>query len=570
MTIRNALPLQFSPHGLTDAFDESDSFPGACRQLANLIFDSGNPDQVVARPGVGVALTNFAGFTTPTFISIQETIGDMVYGMVSTGRNPGFDEPFAFNLLSNTFVSISGVTAGNVPSSPATSGAWVPPTLTMVGKKIIITHPGFSGVGANFIGIIDVSTPAAPAWSSTNTATNALPSVPTAVANYNNRAYYAVGNLLYGSDSLNPTVITNLNSTLTIGDSTPITALIGLPMQTTSSGVTANLSVFKANQVWMVSGDTATSNLKEDFLSLKVGCPHPRSVVQTPIGTLFVSQDAPYVLGPNGGVGELRHPNHGASDVRIPFQNSSAPSRTAATFSGSIYRVCVVTILDGIPQTNDYWFDIRRMRWTGPHSFPYDCASQHNGVGIVSGAASGAALFASPSNDVTTNSTYSDNGSPLLATMETTSLHDGEAMEFKQTVESSLDLTSGGTATPFSLSVADDQGTVLGSATITTVTSSSIWGAFNWGDGTKYSGISTKPRRYDVPWNTPLVWDRMSLTVTVPGATDVSIGKFKAKYQPCGYALRAVNFPGTLGVLAPPPAGNQLDKNFVLNQSKLG
>jgi len=552
--IRDAQPLSFSPHGLTDAFDESDSFPGACRQLTNLIFDSGNPDQVVARPGVGAALTNFAGFTTPGFISIQAVIGTMVYGMVATGRTAGFDEPFAYNLVSSAFVTISGITGGNVPTSPPSTGVWTPPMMTSIGKKIIITHPGFSGIGSNFFGVLDVTNPAAPAWSAANTSVNALPAVPTSVSNYNNRAYFSCANVLIFSDSLNPTVVTNASQSLTIGDTTPITAQNGLPMQTTSSGITATLVVFKANQVWIVTGDTATSNLSLNFLSLNVGCPHPRSVVQTVIGTLFISQDAPCVLSVNGVVSELRHPSHPASDVRIPFQNSTIPSRTVAAFVGNIYRVCVITIINGITSSNDYWFDIRRMRWTGPHSFAYDCASQYNDTTILSGVGSGAGLFNSPPNDLTTNTTYNDNGAALLATLVTTSLHDGDAMEFKQTVESSIDVTSGGTSTPFTITAQDDQGTVLGTASITTPAPSAVWGSFNWGDGTLYNAVSVNPRRYDVNWNQPLVWDRMYLTMTAPGSTDVSIGKFKAKYQRCGYSLRVPVMPGVIPAANLPPA----------------
>src|SRR5215469_14721550 len=116
MGIANSYPVKFTPKGLCDAFDASDAFPGACQALTNLVFDQGNPELVVPRPGVGAALTTFGGFTSPTFVSVFIVIGVVAYGMVSTGRNPGFDEPFAYNVLTNSFITISGVTAGNVPS----------------------------------------------------------------------------------------------------------------------------------------------------------------------------------------------------------------------------------------------------------------------------------------------------------------------------------------------------------------------------------------------------------------------------------------------------------------------
>ena len=568
MAIRDAKPLVFSPHGITDAYDESDSFPGACRKLVNLMFDSSNPDQVVARPGVSLPFTSFAGFTTPGFISIQVTVGSFTYGMVSSGKTVGYDEPFVYNNANGLFVAITGVTAGNVPVSPATSGTWVPPTIAVIGKKVIITHPGFSGVGSNFFGVLDVANPAAPTWTSANTATNALPSVPTSVANYNNRAYYACGNLLYFSDSLVPTTITNSTQALTIGDTTNIVAQSGLPIQTTSSGVTAALIVFKAGQVWQVTGDLVGSTLALNFVSLTVGCVAPRSVVQTPLGIIFISQDTPCVLNLSGVISELRHPSNAAADLRAPFVNSTDPTRIAAAFSGSIYRICVPTTLDGTPQTNDYWFDLRRMRWTGPHSFIYDCASQYNDEFILSGAGTGAALFASASNDVTLNTIYNDNGAPLASTMQTTFLGGDGGMEFKQMIESSLDLASGGVSVAFAISATDDQDAALGSATVTTPSPSSVWGGFTWGDGTLYASSKRNPHRYDVGWNIPVVWDRMSLNISALSSSDVSIGKFKGHYQTCGYVLRPLAYTGLI-TPPTPPAGNQLDVNFVLDESAL-
>src|SRR5215471_1419233 len=140
MAIRRAYPIHFTPKGLADAFDSTEAFAGACQRLQNLIFDQGNPEIVISRPGVGNPLTVFGSFTTPTFVSVHVAIGNVIYGMVSTGRNAGQDEPFAYNVLTNTFTTISGVTAGNTPTSPATSGAWTPPTMAVISTKIIVTH----------------------------------------------------------------------------------------------------------------------------------------------------------------------------------------------------------------------------------------------------------------------------------------------------------------------------------------------------------------------------------------------------------------------------------------------
>ena len=52
MPIPESAPLRFTPRGVADAYDSSDTFPGACRKLQNLVFDPSNPELVVARPGV--------------------------------------------------------------------------------------------------------------------------------------------------------------------------------------------------------------------------------------------------------------------------------------------------------------------------------------------------------------------------------------------------------------------------------------------------------------------------------------------------------------------------------------
>ncbi|OYV48238.1 MAG: hypothetical protein B7X10_03375, partial [Burkholderiales bacterium 21-58-4] len=132
-------PVGFTPKGLSDAYDSTLAFRGACTVLKNLVFDQGNPEQVVARPGVGSALTTFASLTSAGAISIQQTIGDVVYGMIASGLTAGYDQPFAYNLVTSSFVTITGITGANVPTTQATTGDWTPPTMAMIGPNILFT-----------------------------------------------------------------------------------------------------------------------------------------------------------------------------------------------------------------------------------------------------------------------------------------------------------------------------------------------------------------------------------------------------------------------------------------------
>ncbi|QTD88884.1 hypothetical protein [Burkholderia anthina] len=534
MGIRAGYPVRFTPKGLCDALDATDAFPGACTLLANLVFDQGNPELVVPRPGVGTALTTFAGFTSPTFVSVYIVIGNIAYGMVSTGRNAGFDEPFAYNLATNSFITISGVTSGNVPASPPTSGAWTPPTMAVIGPNVIVTHPGFSGSGSNYFGVINISNPAAPTWSSSNLTTNPLTSVPTAVANFNNRAYFAVGSVAFYSDVLAPTTRTNASQSVTLGDATPITAFAGLPVQTTSGGVVAALLAFKSSQIWQVTGDSATNNLGVNYLSLTVGTISPRSVAQSPVGTHFAGSDAPYIVTPFGAVQQLVPDGRTTADVQTPFLNTTQPSRIAAAYSGGVYRACVPTQLSGQNQTNDYWFDMRRRRWNGPHSFVYDCAAQYGSFFVVSGIGQGAALFLSTTLPTPITS-YLDAGSSYPCHMRSSTFPKNNRMTQLQIVESNIELSSSGAvSTNFSITALNEKNTTLGATSITKSGGGSVWGGFSWGNS-PWTAIVAIPDTNPIAWPNALVSAKLAIDIFTNSGSPFQIGTFYARYQDTGY-----------------------------------
>lgn len=143
MALRNGQPIVWRARGLSDSIDGTNSFPGAMASLSNLLPDPTTDDVWVARPPAASA-TTFGSFTTPGFVSALLVIGVRAYGMIASGRNSGHDEPFCYDLLAGSFVTISGITSGNTPTSPATTGAWTPPIMCQVGSRIIVTHPGFN------------------------------------------------------------------------------------------------------------------------------------------------------------------------------------------------------------------------------------------------------------------------------------------------------------------------------------------------------------------------------------------------------------------------------------------
>lgn len=545
MSIPNSEPVRFTPRGLADAYDATDVFPGACRKLQNLVFDQSNPEVVIPRPGVGTALTTFPGFTSPGFVSCQITVGQYVYGMVATGLTAGKDQPFCYDLKAQSFVTVSGCTAGNAenrPSSPATSGDWTPPTMAVVGAKVLITHPGYSGAAGVFFGVIDIGTPTAPAYSTTNTATNALPSVPTGVANLNNRAYFICGNKVYYSDVLVPTTMTNAGQSVTLGDTATVLALSGLPVQTSTGGVVSALLAFKATQIWQINGDAAsTSNpLALNYLSLNIGCAAPRTIVPTPIGTYFVGPDAVYVVDAAGLVMPVTNQGEGGTpDIRQPFGYITTPTRAAAAFAGNIYRVCVPTIIDGVAGTFDYWFDTRKMRWNGPHTFVYDCASSAGTYFILSGAGNPNKLFASTVFPSST-SVYTDDGAGFSIDMLSATFPKTDEMTMKQMVESTIELSSVGTSAAYGITALDDKGNYMSSTNVKSDQVGATWGSNTWGDGSKWQAAAlSRTRTYTLAWPAPLVFNKLAIEVSTVAAVGLSIGTFYGRFQGLRYTLQA-------------------------------
>lgn len=400
----------YSPTGLVDSKDGNNSRQGAMLALANLIPDPETPNFYVCR-AAAYALTSFSGFSTPGYVSVEKTIGNLVVGMIASARFPGFDEPYIYNLTTGAFLTISSVNSGNVPASPATSGAWTPPTIDAVGGFIAFTHPGFSG--SNYIGLITISG-SSYTWSAGNTSTNALPSIPTSVTVFFDRAYYMCGNLAYFSDSVAPGTITNSTQFLTVGGADTILASAGQPFFTTSNGgILAALLIFKMAQIWQVTGDAATNNLMLNKIADGVGTDSPRSIASTPLGVMFRAPDGIRTVSLNGQVSEAN------PDLTTPFLNPIVPSRIAAAYNMGYYRICTNYLQGGVLQTSEFWFSTKRTTWCGPHTLTYDGITGALSTFLVSGPLFTGQLL--QTNVIPNEQTdfYSELGSSMSWTYET-------------------------------------------------------------------------------------------------------------------------------------------------------
>lgn len=370
MPLRLAKPLIWKPRGASDAVDGTNSFPGAMTLLQNLIPDPSTTDVYVPRPAA-VKLQDFTGFASPGQVSCMFILGDIVYGLIGSGLNPGYDQPFAYDLATETELVVSGISSLNVPVSQPTSGDWTPPIMATLSTFILVTHPGFTGFANGYFGWFDITSPEAPVWNSGNTTGNPLILPPTSVSIYGGRAYYAVQNATPFSDAQAPLSITNANQVLTYGSETPILAMAGLPLNNLLGGVVQSLMVFKDDEgeaIFQVTGDYATSTLAINRLNVTAGTQAPNTLCTTPYGLAFVDYDGLRLIDFSGNVSDPIGNN--GQGITLPFKYAIFPSRMVAAFNRNIIRITVQNGLDVTRPFQEWWYDFNLKRWTGPHTFP--------------------------------------------------------------------------------------------------------------------------------------------------------------------------------------------------------
>lgn len=535
MAIRKSQPMFFSPAGVSDTLDGTNVFPGACAALSNLIPDLATPNLWGPRPA-SIGLTSFAGFTTPGFISVFELLGQFVFGMIASGRNAGHDEPFCYDLINQVFVTVSGITNANTPISPLAAGAWEPPTMALVGTKMLVTHPGFTLGGGVLFGWFDVSNPAAPAWSGGNTTTNALPSRPSCVAQFGGRAYYLVNPSTgqpgaYFSDVLNPTVMTNSTQVLTFGDNLKLNAAAGLPLANQLGGIIQSLMVFKGNNVFQVTGDAATNNLSLNALNVATGTVSQRAITTTPKGLAFLAPDGIRLIDFNARVSDPIG-MYGAG-VNRPFVFAAQPTRVSLSCNANILRCTTQNTLKTGSPYEEYWYDMTKQNWSGPHTFPPLMARPYNSTFIIAAQGVNAKLFQSDTI-LSATSTFVENGQQMSIIWKTAILPDTQEMNEIALIEHTINMVLDAQGSIYSVQALGVSGALLGSINLLPPALQPLWGAFNWG-AANWSSANTGLASIQIPWSAPLVFRKAQIQLTGNSFSTFRIGDMFMRYQKLGY-----------------------------------
>ena len=573
-TLRQTKVVRYSPAGLSDSLDETDEFPGAMALLQNLIPDPSTRNVWTIRPA-SVFETQFAGFSSPGYISVFKVVGEFVYGLIATNRFPGFDEPFCFNLLTNSFVTVHNVLSTNVPTSPATTGDWVPPTMDMMGVILAVTHPGFNGTptapGNGFFGWFDLTHVNFPVWISGNLQVNgsiqalsfntagsgyvngtytAVPltggsgtgaqaivvvvggqvgqvyvtnwgmnyqntdilsasaaslggsgsgftinvaqvalngaiqmtTPPTWVAQFNERLWFGINPTtpqLQPSGALVlfiPSVIftdvlylncTNANQALTFGNNLPLVAGHGLGLSNQLGGIIQSLMVFQDDtNIVQVTGDAALNTLAINSLNVAIGTVAPRSICSTPLGTAFLAEDGLRFVGFDANIS----PPIGlaGTGVVVPLENPLFPTRVNAACNGTILRISLQRADAPGNPWQEFWYDLTRKVWSGPHTFPSVMIDIWNGNFLLAPQQAFNELF---SHDPVPNtfSIYRENGALLTWLYQTVVIANTMEQGVSEIQEFTANVGIVPGANTFTVKVLDANGNPLPYGTITRV-----------------------------------------------------------------------------------------------------
>lgn len=539
MALRNSKPGPWSPKGLTDSIEAGAAFDGAMTSLANLIPFPGANNIWVARPA-SVQQTAFAGFSSPGFISCMKLVGSNIYGLIASSRNPGQDEPFAYSLATGLFTTITGITVNNTPVSPPSTGNWTPPTVDIVGSKVLFTHPGFNFGGGFFFGVLDISTPTAPVWSAGNlTGAIQFTALPTVVAQFNGRAYWAQGNALVFSDTNNPTNCSFGNQVLTFGFNLPIIAVGGLPLTSQLQGGTIqSLIVFVDTEfIFQLTGDAAISSgtgiLTLNQLQITAGTFSQNSIASMPQGLAFAGVDGIRVVNFSGAVSEPIGAN--GQGITLPFYFTLVPSRVQLSYGADVLRVSLQNSLIAGNLQQEFFYHTSKQAWSGPHSFPASMIEPFGSQFVIAPVGINGKLFLSSAVPIP-SAVYTENGVPLAFNFATPLLpNTNEMAEFtvqEHTINMALNNMDIYTA-----SFLNQQGSTIGdSYLIQGAGAATIWGGFLWGSA-PWLGTSQRYACLPINWDAPPVFKRAQFQLTGPCSGALMIGQTDMRMQRLGYLL---------------------------------
>lgn len=385
-------------------------------------------------------------------------------------------------------------------------------------------------------------TPATPLWGSGNCNLHPLVGVPSWVFQFNGRAWYGVAEAAVATDVGFPCTRTNDTYALRFLNGLPVTAVGGLGLSTPlTGGIVQAMILFQADQnLIQVTGDFS-STISVQSLNVPTGTLAPRSVCPVIQGLAFVSPDGLRVIDANASVSDPI--GLSGAGVITPFLNIVRPSRMAAAYGEGVIRISLFNGDKTGEPAEEYWFDIVRKVWTGPHTLP---ASDYvfletNAPGfLMVPMAPEAAIFAGTTiakPDIPDPAeSFIEKGAELTWRYETSLLPDNARSAMNLVIESTISLALQPQQV-VNLTVEDDVGKDIASVQIKSRSEeTAIWDQVTW-DQFKWAGASTALAQYRISPAEPVVFKQAKFIATGISKRNTGIGDIFMKFSPLGYVI---------------------------------
>ena len=333
--------------------------------------------------------------------------------------------------------------------------------------------------------------------------------IPSWIRQFNGRAWFGVNPT---SGSFIPSVIftdpyafncTNANQVLTFGDTTPLTAAAALPLSNLLGGVVQSLIIFKQYEnIVQITGDYSTDNINVNAVPGGSGTLSPRSVTTHPQGLLYLDKDGFRIVTLDGTCTDPI--GFAGQGVTVPFLNPTYRSRVNAACNGTVLRVSVQNSLEA-GAWQEYWYDLVRKVWSGPHTFPAIMIDTYEGDFILAPQSAQPSLYRGATAPVASSS-FVENGNALSWIYQTSVLMDNQQMAQSEIAETQIKLNAAPGLTSIGVSAIDQDGNVLGSAL------QSLFG----------QGTGITARQVDFPL--PVVYNRLALQFVGASVAGFQIG----------------------------------------------
>jgi len=497
-----------------------------------------------------ISLAGQTGRTNLTFTGATITLSQAATGSADqqnlivaggTSTKP-FSLPTTGDTHSNTtldnLASIAGVRVGDTISD----GAVAIPAGTAVSSIDSATQVTMSQAATGTLvahAVTFSNSVISPLWGAGDCDRNPLLSVPLGVAQMNGRAYFADGlDGIPWSDSGLPCRRSNSLGVqaLTTNDGLSVTAIAPLMLSAPLTGgiVQALIAFESATKMQQITGDEVTGNLRMNVLPVATGTEAPLSISPADSGTFFVSPHGMRRINFDGTVSKVI--GDAGRGITQPFINAHEQSRICAAANADVYRVTTQNHLaDHAYQ--EYWFDLTRQIFTGPHTSTASLIQPWRGTFLMSFVGETGTIYRSdpePLGDA--DPTFIERNAQLSWAYRTSLLPDSGDLSMVALNETTLacSLTEDAIS---NLAMISDFGEVLARASVTGEATATLWNQFNWNEAI-WNGSGVIYRQRLVAWPKPLVFKQGSLLAEGQSDANVRVGNLYMRYQRLGYIVR--------------------------------